>query len=258
MATRSKRNWKKEKDYKDMERFNGFQWAWEFLRRNTEYIKKWQEVIKKFPEVDRDFTLGPSAPKWGLEGYFNPSKDAPPLFEGLTKVIIRDRSDNSGIPILAGPLLKREGIAECSFDLNQPIVLQITLVKKILLNIQKRFLDETNKTRTQFKPHRDEWITLIRILDALAADAKDKEIAMVLFPPKCPVDEKADKCPLDEATDKHPLDDEAASKCPLQMGGSGKCALEDPAAGIKKVGDKKEQAWNYANRDYRLIPYSGK
>lgn len=36
--------------------------------------------------------------------------------------------------------------------------------------------------RKAFKPRPDEWLLLFRILDAMAAGAKDKEIAEVLFP----------------------------------------------------------------------------
>jgi len=254
MATRLKRNWKKAKDYEAMKKFNSLQWAWEFLRRNPEYIKKWKEVVRRWPDVVHDFTLGPSATIWGLEGYFNPDKDHPPRFEGLGEVKLGGRIDNSEARILQGPLYDQEGIVKCSFDLNHPVIPQLKLVKKILFNFQKSLRKKGNEIRTSFKPQVNKWTMLIRILDAIAADAKDKEIAEVLFPPECPVDKKADKCPLDEGID---LDEKAASKCPLGERASGKCALEDPAAGIKKVGDKRKQALKYAKGDYKLILYSG-
>jgi hypothetical protein len=218
MATKQKRNWKKAKDYESMRTFNSFQWAWEFLRRNPEYIKKWEEVIKKFPEVVHDFNLGPPATKWGLEGYFNPYKNHPPCFEGLGEVKIYGEGYNQDIIILSGPLFKIKGTVKCSFDLNQPIIPQLATARKILLGLKQNYSKE-NKARSLFKPQRSEWIMLIRILDAIASGAKDKDIAEALFH-----DEKS----------------------------------PDPYAAIKKVYDKKKQAQNYVDGDYKLILYSEK
>lgn len=271
---KEKPNWKEPKDYDSMNNLTLSQWAWEFLKRNRKYIEKWKMLTKDLSEdqliknpplfvTPGGFGSGLyGAHRWGIAGpYLNPDPSfvyseipfKPFAVENFFGFI---SSTDREITTL-GPPDYETGEAIFKFNFNQPIIPQIEFAKKELLKFQTESKKKDNKVRKAFKPRRDEWILLIRILDAMASGAKDKEIAAVLFPNKCPVDETANGCPLDKTMDKYILDDEAASKCPLGEGASSqKCPFEDPAAGFKRVHDKKKQALKYINQDYRSIPYS--
>jgi len=136
-----------------------------------------------------------------------------------------------------------DGWIPIMFNIYNPIVPQIKAAKKELERLQeeakkdsksrrdaslgvldpdakeepKRLQEEDKKVRKAFKPRRDEWITLLRVLDACAEKPKlkYKDIASIIS-----------------------------------------AGIYKGDAGINWVYDKKEQALRYATRDYRLLPYS--
>lgn len=227
-------NWKEPEDYASMNSLNLNQWAWEFLKRNRKYIEAWKRLIKGLSEEQKRenpwlllCTASISAElcdatRWGLaHGYLNPDpnfeynnipfipfggKDHIEIISGIQK----------GTIVLGFPDYET-GAAVLGFNFHQPIIPQIEVAKKELLKLQTESKKKGSQVRKSFKPRCDEWILLVRILDATAVGTKDKEIACVLFP---------DECSL------------------------------DATGGIKKVYDKRKQAMRYVNQDYRYIPFS--
>ena len=208
-------DWRKKSSYEHLKTHTPSQWAWEFLRRNKNYIKDWST------SKDKDNLR--LALKWGVAGLLkDPAKtyqdikqdpdgigfDPPGGFETMTMGKTKEEKEHlfCGLPNF------KTGEQNFQFNFLLPINPQIKCAKEMLLKLQKRA-----KGRRAFKPRPDEWITLLRVLDAKAEGARDKEIANVLFP--------------------------------NQQSG-------DINAGIKKVYDKYKQAKKYTEYDYSLIPYS--
>ena len=209
-------NWRKKRSYEHLAKNTPNQWAWEFLRRNPAYIKGWSQ------SKDKDNLR--LALKWGIAGLLkDPSKrykdikqdpdrgicfDPPGGFETLTMGKTEEEREHLfyGLPNF------ETGKQSFEFNFYLPINPQLKVAKKMLLRLQER-----GKGRKAFKPRPDEWIILLRVLDAKAEGIRDKEVAEILFP-----DQQSD----------------------------------DINAGIKKVYDKNKQAQKYVEYDYRLIPYS--
>lgn len=195
-------DWKNSKDYEFTKKLNDEQWAWEFLRRNKDYIKEWEtefslwrekikqlapnELIKKYGvfETDQNNThfFIPSKKaqtKWGLEhGYINPAQDSPDLNIPLSFLpsygqMIWTDSDQESINIE----LRKNEIA-VTFDLSLPVKPQIKLIEKNLRKIQQK---ETKKVKHP-KQHKGNRTLYLRILDAPYESMKQKEIAAILFP----------------------------------------------------------------------------
>jgi len=227
-------NWREPRDYDSLNDMDLSQWAWEFLKRNPRYIKSWERLTSKLTEKQKReapcFWLcgKPVSPElldasqWGLPyGYLNPDPTIEyrniPFIPLGGKIHVELISGNpKGLTVLGLPDYET-GDATFGFNFNQPIIPQIEAAKKELLKLQRESKEKGKEVRKTFKPRRDEWILLLRILDATAAGVKDKEIASVLFP------------------DERSL---------------------DSSAGLKKVFDKRKQAMRYVNKDYRSIPYS--
>ena len=79
-------DWKNPNDYARMDDFTPSQWAWEFLRRNPEYVKAWERYCDAMYEITKDPDLSPvpdelvGAEEWGIaNGYHDPEKDDPEI-----------------------------------------------------------------------------------------------------------------------------------------------------------------------------------
>ena len=231
-----KPDWKNLQDYEYMKTLKPNQWAWEFLRRNPEYIKDWHEYNKKclkIPEHSKwPQELGILGSRLSLKWRVSELGDPNRLY--------KDKTDDphfgigiyepGGTPTITMGMKKEEkeylywgvpdfetGKASLTFNFQEPIEPQLRIAKKWLLKLQQKAKQKGASTRKAFKPRHDEWILLLRVYDAKATGIKDKEIASLLFP--------------DEDS-------------------------RDIYAGIKKVHDKYLQAKRYVENDYRLIPYS--
>ena len=227
-------NWKEPKNYASMNNLNLDQWAWEFLKRNKKYIEIWERLTRGLSEEQKrenpwfllsTASISPAicdATMWGLQyGYLNPDpnieyRNIPFTPLGGKEAVEIVPGGFKGAMVLGMPDYNTGNVL-FEFNFNQPISPQIEVAKKKLLRLQTESKEKGNKVRRAFKPRRDEWILLIRILDATAAGVKDNEIANILFQ-----DEKSN----------------------------------DPYAKIKKFYDKKKQAKRYVNHDYRSIPFS--
>ena len=241
MKMREKPNWKDPDDYDSLKNLDSSQWAWEFLRRNPAYIKEWEMLTEGLTKEQRREApwsllkagLNISVSKWdgGRWGLYseilNPDLTIEyrhrniqfiPWGGSIARPIISSPRTHPGMRFFTGPNYQ-EGAVLFQFNFNLPITPQIEVVKRELLKLQKESREKGIRTRNVFRPHRDEWPILLRILDAQAAGAKNKEIACILFPDDFKSDENA---------------------------------------AVKKVHDKRKQAERYVNGDYRLIPCSDK
>jgi hypothetical protein len=179
------RDWKCPKDYEMLRKYPQDKWAWEFLRRNPKYRREWEDLTHGLNGIRKElkaFTTD-ACRKWGLLSFLDPAKEYRNIkfipWGGVETVISpTDIKSQKGTIFF----IHSSETGEClfRFNTNQPIAPQLKLAKKELLSLQKK--GGSNLKRGSFKPHRDEWITLIRVLDAVAAGAKPKEIQTVLCP----------------------------------------------------------------------------
>ena len=221
-----KPNWRNLEDYAWVKNLTPSQWAWEFLRRNPDYVKAYDRHCHAFSEYVKNpqVKYDDLAVEWGIDnGYHDPEEDNPVIKWlpaagiGFT-MAINFPPAKKGSRHTVGMIMPNDaGYIPATFNVYQPIKPQIDAVKKELQQLQKELKVSGKEVRKAFKPRRDEWIILLRALDAAAEISKptDKEIARLLFTGK-----------------------------------------DEDYAGIKWVHDKRKQALRYVTRDYRLLPYS--
>ena len=188
MNKRKQPNWREPEDYKSLEKANAGQWAWEFLKRNPAYLAEWTRLTQGWTDEEKELNrpyLLCHAHKWGLLSYLNPDpaksyRNIPWILEGNGAVEIVSGVQKGTIVI--GPPDYETGHVLFDFNFHQPIIPQLKRVKKDLMKLQKDAKGRGRSVRASFKPRRDEWTLLLRILDAAAAGARDKEIGLELFP----------------------------------------------------------------------------
>jgi hypothetical protein len=226
-----KPDWRNPEDYARMKNFTPSQWAWEFLRRNLDYVKAYNRNCRAFFKYVKDpdqVKYEDLAVEWGIaNGYHDPEKDnsdiewLPAAGIGFTMTINFPPAKKGSRHTVGRIMPNDAGYVPATFNVYQPIKPQIDAVKEELQQIQKELKVSGKEVRKAFKPRRDEWITLLRVLDA-DADAevpkqKGKEIASLLF-----------------------------------------TGIDEDNATAGWVYDKRKQAVRYVTRDYRLLPYSEK
>lgn len=201
------KNWKKESDYGFTKELTKKQWAWEFLRRNTEYQDKYQEFISKpkaHPLKNKTFfnlqeKLKPYtylsrkyANEWSLKYMYDPNKD---FSQG-----VRFKSP-SGLPTIittqddieqyfevetiydpedrpAGDVIKtKNDIGLVAFDLRMPIGPQVNLCNKKLTKRKKYMAKYGHIKSKKIKTHPELWVRHLRVLDALLSGASSSDIA---------------------------------------------------------------------------------
>jgi len=186
------RDWRNKDDYKDMKGFSLEQWAWEFLRRNSEYIQEW-ETINRLPQEKKMYEFFKTgAHKWGLRRYVDPNQsynrtvkflplggDIIEPIEVSPRVITINRSLNRN------PRPDQKGNVYIQFNLHAPINPQIERSRKNLKSLQKKF-SKGSKTKKVYKPPTDyeNWINALRVFDAKreCPVPKLKDIAEIIFP----------------------------------------------------------------------------
>ena len=270
-----KPNWRNPKDYPRTDGLTPSQWAWEFLRRDPEYKESWERYLDALGALSEDPDPRPipdelsGAWMWGIDGFHqDPDEDSPPKWlpavaTGHT-MQVKDRPPNRKGYRTVGQLFPdHEGRIPVVFNLRQPIKPQLDAARKQLLRLQEKAEEHGIRARKVVKPQKkghkgEQWPGLLRVLDAVAEGAAPKEIAEILFPARCPVDEAATECPLGKPGGEISAKD--MKKCPLgeEASGDEECPLEVPftTAGAGKVGDKHTQALRFASWDYRSIIYS--
>lgn len=216
------RNWKDPKDYESMKDYSLEQWAWEFLRRNPQYVKKWEEILEYLRgEGDEEILDSWPCNEWGLEFYLDPGKEYSHIefipYGGYHKPNYLNSKSLSRLYVDVNRPNLETGEATLTFNVRLPLTPQIEAAKGRLEEFRQEVSDHMIATRESFKPRdRNEWIMHIRFLDAKAAGASDREIVDELYP------------------------------------------NEAKSYGIewqKKTDDKRNQAKRFVEIDYRLIPF---
>lgn len=166
-------------DYKNIEKWSYERWAWEFLRRNTEFRKECDRV-KNLDQAEKDAV----AHKFHLkklkrynEAYRGES--GKPKF--LPASIISYTHDHSLEKSVVKRIRSKPGQVIVVFDLNKAIDEDRFLAKQ-LLNAKKRLesrlkvLKQLNEItgKNTHKPHSHNFGLFIRLLDILKANKNDK------------------------------------------------------------------------------------
>lgn len=189
------RDWRKEEDYNCTDYHSRDLWAWEFLRRNPEYIKEWNKLVSESPTFDfSNDTTDPETihakgakSRWRLfaEFYINPNCDNPyqppymhdvPLF-GLYGYFY----DNEYLNIIPA-LSKTQRII--IIDLALPLQQQMEHYKKLLENEQNIGRAYEDLQIINVKNHLPLWKLYLRIIDATNKGADQEDIAEILFDTK--------------------------------------------------------------------------
>ena len=149
---RIKRDWKNPQDYQDMQKFTVHQIAWEFLRRNPEYIKDWEKKIKKFKNKQKDKFIPCDPAKWGISRYLDPNKEYARSYFNLW-IPLGEPSKIQGLVIGLGSF-ETSYVPDCQqgeflfkFNFYQPVNLQINLAKVILKSTQDSLPDKSKLKR---------------------------------------------------------------------------------------------------------------
>ena len=214
-AKKKKLNWKELKDYEFTKTLNSKKWAWEFLRRNPEYIKEWEKELplelertkillsdpetKDWPELDGYRKNTPESShfiipgqsldkyfkKWGILNLVNPAQDNPfpnPFNQFPSYQYGNVRGGNIGYSRYLNDSFPDGPYISIVYDISHPLKPQIANAQKILLKIQKDKVKEGKTLIDRPKKHKDNWIEYLRILDAKAKNVSNEEIARVMFP----------------------------------------------------------------------------
>ncbi len=202
------RDWKKITDYEYLKNLKPCQWAWEFLRRNAEYIKEFKELIPEELERRKELLSDPEIKglkcfdgirntnpdnvhfsihfgneyclaKYGILYMVNPKNDNPFPNPFRQRLSIQDGTFHGG-NIAFGNFIDFDiegDYIPVVFDVTRPIKPQIQHAQKQLLLWQK-------DREKNIKIHKIEsnWTDYIRILDAKAKNIIDDKIAKVIFP----------------------------------------------------------------------------
>lgn len=190
-------DWESGKGYPQGSKVQLRRWAWEFLRRNPEYIKEYDSIIRPYGnDVDRNnANVAGFLNKWHMISPADPSHSdirrpglsvrlAYPDFanEWWTREF-SPQFDNPGVPngyCLAGPLDENEMLYR--FDLRRPLAAQIRLAQERLEEIQSRLRKSHNLEIVDIRRKTDKYNMYLRILDARDMGVEISHIARVLFP----------------------------------------------------------------------------
>ena len=187
-------DWKKASDYPDEAESKSIspdRWAWEFLRRNKKFQAELEKAKKRqatYLKENAENPIGWSKTpvglifcKWGVE---HPNitawidaraVDTPVAFEKYPK-FLRFSAIN-GVDV---SVARHDSTKLClQFDLSSPIEPQIQRAKATLMSNQKAI--ESTLTRRRNNERFERFPCYLRILDAIDAGAKNKEIADCLF-----------------------------------------------------------------------------
>ena len=166
------------------------QWfAWEFLRRNPEYIAGWQRFAAlgqpedDDAEIQQERAASAIARPWGLSWPADPASDALPDWEKSTaRIHLPGPGDDHLTPTASA----RTGKVAYTFDLSMPIAPQI----ESAINHLRRRAARWRRDNPQRAPAPSRagkadggrFVEMLRILDADARDAKPADIIAALWP----------------------------------------------------------------------------
>jgi len=227
-------NWRKPEDYDWLDSATPAQWAWEFLRRNPEYINAWERYVDAI--CTQQERPGPpyadelnGAWEWGFIGnYLDPNKShsdikfIPKIEAGFVMMIPKQR--HKGVRFVGSLPDYKTGDVLLKFNfLQKDTESQLKAAQKELFRLRQEAKERGSiiAKASKLRHDQEDWKLLLRMVDAGVEipKLKAKEIARVLNP-----DDKS----------------------------------YDIYAGDKWVNEKRKTAKRYIEKDYRLIPYSGR
>jgi hypothetical protein len=190
-------DWRDASGYPDPESTSRQQWAWEFLRRNSQYQSDWNQrempdyavyfKQQKIDPSDKEIYMLVLGTKWGLACYApDPSIDVPEVLLFLETDVAAATTYEDVQKIGRMPYSPGDWpFVNVVFDLELPIHSQIETTKEFLRKTQKNFIDR-GKVELKKGSHRFPGGRLLRdylrCLDGEAGGASLKEIAEVVFP----------------------------------------------------------------------------
>lgn len=211
---RKHRDWRKSADYRDLIKFMPDRWAWEFLRRNPEYIQEWEKELplelerikemlsdpenKDKPELEgyrkntpesTHFSIGEMLSgkvykKWGIHKLVNPEQDCPfpnPFNQRRSFALGNIKGGDIGYgKYIEDNLLKP--YVPIVYNIMRPLKPQFVNAQKTLLEMQRERVQKGRIVIRNAKKHEGHWVDYLRILDAKAENVSNNEIADTLFP----------------------------------------------------------------------------
>ena len=183
-------DWRNPADYEYTAKLTLHQWAWEFLRRNPEYCRRWKAIMSRdadtgtsvLKQINERITLG---------GDFGLLMAADPVFRFSDA--LAQWSIGTGVKVVVSAREAEEILAEWPdlsqkimliFDLSEDLRPQLQHAEWILPtvreNIQRRIDHEPY--RPTIRPQPDKYPIYVRALDGRAADASQRKIGKLLFP----------------------------------------------------------------------------
>jgi len=176
------------------------QWAWEFLRRRSDYRAWWDRLVRPFIDgrggydeaavyrhiVESDASVrrkgGTYLAPWEamrrefrvcgspLNGVLDPRSNRPPFFEVVNVSRILALGNDVKIPEVL-----------ISFDVSLPLDPQLKDARRVLEYARRELPDRGEKSARSVKLRIDKFPDYLRLLDFEAAGAPDREISEHLF-----------------------------------------------------------------------------
>ena len=200
-------NWRRPEAYAFTAGLSYHRWAWEFLRRNTEYQREFAEALRllqkgieehgadlmneryasgysidpkddKFLIISRDLSIELRA-RWGIYGFVN-FEHADPVglkFVGAHQVVGYLSAEMSGLDE-DHPVRLENHEALVRFDLRRALDPQLDRARELLKSFRQNMAAKPLHQRRR----KDKWVGYLQVLDAKASGATYEKIAAVLFP----------------------------------------------------------------------------
>jgi|GEM_PF-2705051 len=195
------KDWEQKDNYNFPEDFPDKRWAWEFLRRNTDYQECWEEALSTFSQEPSARWKDPSSHDFVIEdnraydfglatGLLNPATDKPLLLNFIPERGVQFFTGTGDE--LIGPL--PSGTVAVIFEIGEKIGPQIEMAKQRLSHVQatKQLVFEkgyvAQDATIQPVPvksrrlHKGNWALYLQVLDARLAGVGNSEIGKTLFP----------------------------------------------------------------------------
>ncbi|MDH5632137.1 MAG: DUF2285 domain-containing protein [Gammaproteobacteria bacterium] len=212
-------HWQDPQAYRYTGTLSADQWAWEFLRRNTEYRQDWQWFEPLWLQLEADYGKPPHrdmarwkqdarawrseaelhgcqaicekrgddlliecwmGTKWGFFKFpLDPGRDALDVADSLTW-----RAITGSVDVLTAedrPDLDSELSATLTFDLSLPLKDQLEDAKRFLVASQRKLRKAGKLDATTISGSRDRWQQALRVLDARDQGATDADIVDCVF-----------------------------------------------------------------------------
>ncbi|MDA9982673.1 DUF6499 domain-containing protein [Gammaproteobacteria bacterium] len=175
-------DWKNPEDYKFVKDLRVDRLAWEFLRRNPEYVEYWKklepDLANQKENYQKQFILLRHGKEWHLDMLIDPNDDNPIHLRWLS--VARPQIVGRAGPNRASPEDKTK--IALVFDLTLAINRQLTDAKSILL-AQREILRKSDEYQQLILSKRKaDYSLYLRVLDAKKINKTYTEIANVLFP----------------------------------------------------------------------------